>query len=208
MLYIGNKKIKELHMGGGKIKESYLGSQLVYSAKKQGFTITNSKNGIVYYRINGSNQILKATLVADEPTFVEVKDTLTSMSNMFYNLSDAKALDVSGLDTKEVSTMYNCFRSCTSLTSLDLSAFVTSNVGNVGAMFQSCTALVSLDLISFDLSHITDSIAMGWMFKDCTSLTHIKCRQAFKDWCWANQDTIALPDTMRSGGSGTWEIVG
>ena len=45
------------------------------------------------------------------------------------------------------------------------------------------------------------------IFKDCTSLSTIKCKQAFKDWCITNQDKIALPTAMREGGSGTWEIV-
>lgn len=195
-------------MGGGEIGEVYMGSQLVYSAKKQGFTITNSKSGSVSYRINGGMSTYRATVVADEPTFVEVKDTLTSMQNMFYNLLYATALDVSGLDTKEVTSMYGCFQSCESLTSLDLSTFVTSNVSSVGGMFQSCTSLVSLDLTGFDLSHITTPMFMGLMFSNCTSLTHIKCRQSFKDWCLANATTIKLPDAMAEGGSGTWEIVG
>ena len=46
------------------------------------------------------------------------------------------------------------------------------------------------------------------MFKFCNKLTHIKCKQSFKDWCITNQDTIKLPDAMREGGSGTWEIIG
>ena len=37
------------------------------------------------------------------------------------------------------------------------------------------------------------------------ALTRIKCKQAFKDWCWTNQDTISLPTAVREGG--TWEIV-
>ena len=39
------------------------------------------------------------------------------------------------------------------------------------------------------------------------ALTHIKCKQAFKDWCLADPDAIDLPIAMGSGGSGRWEIV-
>ena len=45
------------------------------------------------------------------------------------------------------------------------------------------------------------------MFQNCTKLSTIKCKQAFKDWCITNQDVIKLPTAMREGGSGTWEIV-
>lgn len=45
------------------------------------------------------------------------------------------------------------------------------------------------------------------MFNNCSNLTHIKCKQSFKDWCWINQDEIELPTAMRNGGNGQWEIV-
>ena len=45
------------------------------------------------------------------------------------------------------------------------------------------------------------------MFNGCTNLNHIKCKQAFKDWCINNASSISLPDTMKEGGTGTWEIV-
>ena len=65
--------------------------------------------------------------------------------------------------------------------------------------------LKTLDLSNFDLSKATNYYGI---FLRCNSLTHIKCKQAFKDWCITNQDTIKLPNKMREGGSGTWEIVG
>ena len=45
------------------------------------------------------------------------------------------------------------------------------------------------------------------MFSASISLKHIKCKKAFKDWCIANQNEIGLPQKMREGGDGTWEIV-
>ncbi|MBD5235310.1 MAG: hypothetical protein HDS61_02690, partial [Barnesiella sp.] len=63
---------------------------------------------------------------------------------------------------------------------------------------------VSLDLSNFDTSSVTD---MRYMFNGCSLLKNIRCTQAFKDWCINNQDIIDLPDQMREGGSGTWDIV-
>ena len=96
------------------------------------------------------------------------------------------------------------------ITSFDLSNFDTSNVTNMGGMFNSCNYLTSLDLSSFDTSKVTN---MYRMFNGCNKLNHIKCKQAFKDWCIKNQDTISLPNTMKNGtegavGSGAnWEII-
>ena len=71
-------------------------------------------------------------------------------------------------------------------------------------MFDNCRALVSLDLSNFDMSKTTH---YNNMFENCTSLSTIKCKQAFKDWCITHQDEILLPTAMREGGSGTWTIV-
>ena len=70
--------------------------------------------------------------------------------------------------------------------------------------------ITSFDLSNFDTSKVTN---MYRMFNDCNKLNHIKCKQAFKDWCIKNQDTISLPNTMKNGtegavGSGAnWEII-
>ena len=72
-------------------------------------------------------------------------------------------------------------------------------------MFSFCSYLGSLDLSNFDMSKAT---SYDSMFGYCDKLTHIKCKQAFKDWCITHQDEIELPTTMREGGSGTWEIIG
>ena len=130
---------------------------------------------------------------------------MTNMNYMFGSCSALTSLDVSNFNTSKVTDMTGAFAGCGSLTSLDLSSFDTSNVTNMSAMFTACEILTSLDLSNFDTSNVTD---MNYMFSSCESLNHIKCKQAFKDWCWTNQDTISLPDAMKSGGSGRWEIVG
>ena len=100
--------------------------------------------------------------------------------------------------------MYSMFTNCSSLTSLDLSSFDTSNVTNIGMMFYNCLSLTSLDLSNFDTSNVT---TMSSMFISCSKLKYIRCKQAFKDWCIENQGTISLPNAMREGGSGIWDII-
>ena len=100
------------------------------------------------------------------------------------------------------------FDGCSSLVSLDLSKFNTSKSTFFANMFHGCSSLVSLDLSNFDMRKATTATSYADMFSYCNKLTHIKCKQSFKDWCITHQDIISLPSAMREGGSGTWEIVG
>ena len=54
---------------------------------------------------------------------------------MFYNCSKLTSLDLSNLNTKNVTNMSGMFSTCSSLTSLDLSNFNTNNVTNMWRMF-------------------------------------------------------------------------
>ena len=72
-----------------------------------------------------------------------------------------KSIDLSALDTSEVTNMSGMFRDCSSLTSLDVSNFDTSNVTDMSSMFAECSSLTSLDLSKFDTSNVVD---MSFMF--------------------------------------------
>ena len=128
----------------------------------------------------------------------------TSMNSMFYSCSSLQSLDLSNFNTINLTNMGAMFNGCSSLQSLDLSNFNTSNATNMTSLFNGCSSLQSLDLSNFDISKVTK---MGGMFANCTKLNHIKCKQAFKDWCINNASSISLPAAMKEGGTGTWEIV-
>lgn len=128
----------------------------------------------------------------------------TDFSWMFYHCISLGSLDVSSFDTSNCTRFNNLFGYCESLGSIDLSSFNTSKGTDFSYMFLACSSLGSLDLSNFDISKAT---SFNSMFSGCNKLTHIKCKQAFKDWCITNQDTIKLPTTMRNG-AGNWEIVG
>ena len=129
---------------------------------------------------------------------------LTRATYLFYSCSGLVSLDLSNFDTSNLTSALGMFYACSNLVSLDLSSFNTSKLEYVSSMFYACSNLVSLDLSNFDMSKVT---SYNNMFYNCNKLTHIKCKQAFKDWCITNQDTIKLPTAMREGGSGTWEII-
>ncbi|EAF9239159.1 BspA family leucine-rich repeat surface protein [Listeria monocytogenes] len=82
---------------------------------------------------------------------------VTNMSNMFAG-STATSLDVSNFDTSNVTNMSNMFAGSTA-TSLDVSNFDTSNVTDMSIMFEG-SAATSLDVSNFDTSNVTNMARM------------------------------------------------
>ena len=72
---------------------------------------------------------------------------------------------------------YGMFDDCRNLTSLDLTPLDTSNVTYMGDMFRNCMGLISLDLTGWDTSNVTD---MNNMFCNCRGLTSITTGPNFK----------------------------
>lgn len=128
---------------------------------------------------------------------------VTNMSKMFSNCQYLTSIYLNNLNTSNVTNMKLMFDSCSQITFLDLSSFNTSKVTNMQNMFADCRLLNRLYLDNFDTTNVTD---MGLMFYN-TNINYIRCKQAFKEWCILNQDTIRLPAAMRIGGRGVWEIV-
>ena len=123
-----------------------------------------------------------------------------SMIGYFSGFSEMTSIDLSALDTSEVTNMNSMFSRCMSLTRLDVSNFDTSqvtnmnymfgggddfpmdieeinvknfdtsNVTNMSGMFSSCGRLTSLDVSNFDTSNVTN---MGSMFRYCSRLTSL-----------------------------------
>ncbi|HAO6009621.1 TPA: BspA family leucine-rich repeat surface protein [Listeria monocytogenes] len=89
-----------------------------------------------------------------------------SLGSLFWN-SVATSLDLSNLDTSNVTDMSGMFSHCAA-TSLDVSNFDTSNVTDMEAMFYDCAA-TSLDLSNFDTSNVTEMRTM-FCYSAVTSL--------------------------------------
>lgn len=121
----------------------------------------------------------------------------TSTAYLFYGLSNITSLDLSNLDTSnvtvmtwmfnsceslieikgsenlvssKVTTMERMFNYCISLSSLETSNWNTSNVSIMTGIFDGCKSLTSLDLSSFNTSKVK---SMDSMFYGCESLTEI-----------------------------------
>ena len=95
---------------------------------------------------------------------------VTNMSSIFSNCSSLTNLDVSRFDTSNVKSMQSMFDGCKGLTNLDVSRFDTSNVTDMYQMFYNCSGLTNLDVSKFDTSNVT---TMTYMFNNCKNLTSL-----------------------------------
>ena len=85
---------------------------------------------------------------------------VSDFSNLFYNCSSLKELDVSMFNTANATNTTSMFYNCKSLESLDVTNFNTAKVVNANSMFYACDSLKELDLSSFDLSKCTSNSTM------------------------------------------------
>lgn len=109
-----------------------------------------------------------------------------------------------GVSTPNLQSLRYAFLGVTTLTTLDLSPLDVSNLLTIDGCFYGCTNLQSLNLSTW--GELYNILSISSIFQYCDSLTHIKCKTAFRDWCWANASIVSLPDAMQEGGSGTWEL--
>ncbi|MCD7847430.1 MAG: BspA family leucine-rich repeat surface protein [Oscillospiraceae bacterium] len=113
---------------------------------------TDGKDNVLYIAAEGG-------VISDE-----------SMYMLFWGYSAVNYIDLSGLDTSNVTTMYAMFLGCESLVKIDFGDIDTSKVEDMASMFESCKSLESIDVSKFDTSNVT---AMSAMFSLCKSLTRL-----------------------------------
>ena len=94
---------------------------------------------------------------------------VTNMGYMFYG-SGVETLDLSTFDTSNVTAMNWMFASVSKITSLDLSSFNTSNVTNMSNMFARASKVSKLDISSFDTSNVTNFNAMFYGMRGMTTI--------------------------------------
>lgn len=133
------------------------------------FAVSNSPNAKNLEEINFIGSSSKSIATAD-----------TSLMSFFYGCTSLNKVDLSGLNTSNVTNMVSFFSGCTSLTNDgktsyikfnngDKSYFTTSKVTNMSYMFYG-SGITKLDLSGFDVSSLTD---MYSMFANCSGLKEI-----------------------------------
>ncbi len=99
---------------------------------------------------------------------VNIKQGVSALTtaSMFDNCTSLTEVDLSKLNTSNVTNMSRMFRGCKSLAALNLSTINTSKVQNMSGMFFECASLSALNISGFDTSKVTD---MSYMFSYCAS---------------------------------------
>ena len=115
---------------------------------------------------------LKKQLTSIDLTNIDTSN-VTNMSYMLFNCESLIELNLDNINTSNVTDMSGMFSGCSGLTSLDLSNFDTAKVTNMYDMLSGCSGLTSLDLSNFDTAMVTD---MSFMFYECTGLTSLDLR--------------------------------
>ena len=129
-----------------------------------------SENGSVEANTNGSGMFAYLDNVSTLDLSGLDTSNMTSMSGMFYNSKSLTNIDLSGFDTSKVVTMTNMFDGCTNLENLDVTNFNTSKVTNMYWMFSNLKKVTSLDLSNFDTKMVTN---MFGLFRYCNSLKEL-----------------------------------
>lgn len=96
---------------------------------------------------------------------------MTQFDYMFSGCSWLSSLDLRGFNTSKAQSMYGMFNGCGYLTRITFgSNFETSNITNMYQMFAGCSRLTHLGLNKFNTSNVTN---MSYMFNECSSLTRL-----------------------------------
>lgn len=116
-----------------------------------------------------------------------IVETNTSGQGMFAYLTNVESLDLSNLDTSNITNMSSMFQGSSSLKEINLSNFNTSNVTSMKSMFQGCTSLESIDVSGFDTSNVT---GLEMMFSGCKALTELNVSD------WDTSKVKSISDTF------------
>ena len=173
--FLGNVEIKKTPILFGTTKKSY---QTVGFKFNNVETTVNSNYGGYFELYRDSDEPI--TQFSKGRNYGRLKtlnvsnlDTsqVTDMRMTFNGCSSLTSLDVSNWNISKVTNMNHMFVNCRSLTSLNLSNWDTSNVTNMYGMFSNCESLTSLDVSNWNISQVTD---IDIMFSYCISLRTIK----------------------------------
>ncbi len=122
---------------------------------------TNSSNPIYAWFNDGALQYYSKAVTLYLPE---------DASYMFYKLRGVEYIDLSTIDTTNVTDMSFMFRDCIKTTMIDVSSFNTSNVTNMHGMFYNCNKLENLNVGNFETESVTN---MASMFAYCSSLNNL-----------------------------------
>ena len=177
-VYIASDKMNKITYGSKKILEHELGNTISWETLQ--WTKSSNNNSYTY----NTKEKLKIsynggyTYLTNSPASINTNINSLGFNNIndyhdyghYSTYNCTYKLDLSDLDTSNITNMGSMFAECTALTSVNVANFDTSKVTNMNSMFAECTALTSVNVANFDTSKVTN--ARG-MFSGCKSLTSL-----------------------------------
>lgn len=145
---------------------------------RNGLLYVSSKNlagDLICDNVDGLTSLHHAVSSCDKLTSIDLSrlntDNLTDMSGMFFGCQKLRTIKFGkNFNTFYVKDMSDVFAGCSSLTELDLSSFDTRGATTMSGMFYMCSSLKHLDLSKFNTSSVE---GMYQMFLDCENLVDL-----------------------------------
>ena len=136
---------------------------------------TKIKNNIISFKINNNtiNEIdhfYKFSKIGNYLVEITFNKKLETMQEIFNYCFDIVELDLSGIDTSQVTSMKYAFHGCHKLKNIKLENFNTSSVTDMSYMFSDCRSLKSLNLHHFNTSLVQD---LSFMFSNSSKLEYV-----------------------------------
>lgn len=194
----------------------YADHTLIINEKSTDFDANVAEHGptsIIYDPMlaDGSNYIfdsghLPPWATRNDVYKVEIGSVISpvDLSYWFYRLSRCNSVDLSNLDTSQVTSMECTFFNCYVQTIVGMDGFNTSNLTTMQDMFNGCSNLTSLDLSSFDTRLVTNTERM---FYFCRALQTILASPNFVvSQVTSSDDMFDSMSVNLVGGAGTqWQ---
>lgn len=127
----------------------------------------------------------------------------TSLKYVFYGLDSVTSIDLSKLDTSNVTNMEGLFENCSNVETIDVSTWDTSNVTTMKELFQSCSKLKSIDVSRWNTSSVTN---MNYLFNSCRELETLNVSA----WNTSNvtkfTQVFSVMDSLKTLDIGSWDF--
>ena len=141
----------------------------------------NESNTRVF--INNEEKIFKKYFIPKEEGIYDIKivfdKKLKDINFMSSNCDNILSVDLSCLDTSNLTEMRSMFYECYQLKSIDFTNFFTKNVVNMKYLFVRCKKLEEIDISSFDMNKAKKD--MNDFLLDCHSLRKVKVKKEYMD---------------------------
>ena len=114
-------------------------------------SLPTSIEGEVQYKCNFTSKTCNIDNRNKSITLNYNNKNITSLENMFINLTNIKEIDLSNFDSSKVRNMKHMFYGCTNLNKITFGNMDTSLVENMEGLFINCYNLETIDLSHFNI---------------------------------------------------------